>query len=197
MSLPLYDGGIASALLTGILFGYVLEGSGFGSPRKMVAQFTLKDFAVFKVMFTAVIVAAVGLWLLEIGGLLKPGSFFVPTMYFGAFAVGGVLIGAGFAIGGYCPGTSATGLASGRLDALAFMAGMVAGVGIFAGVFEKIHAFYIFGQGPKGQTLSQLLGLPAIIILVALIVVAAAGFALANRLERRRGGPLTVEDTQH
>jgi cytosine/uracil/thiamine/allantoin permease len=159
--------------LTSLLFGFVLEGAGFDSPRKLVAQFTLKDFAVFKIMFTAVIVAAVGLWLFEASGLIKPRRFYVPTMYFGAFALGGLLIGAGFAIGGYCPGTSAAGLASGRLDALAFMAVMAAGIGFFAGVFEKIYAFYVSGQGPKGQTLPDLLGLPSVIILVALIAVAA------------------------
>ncbi|MCO5126332.1 MAG: hypothetical protein M9957_03165 [Rhodobacteraceae bacterium] len=62
MSFPLYDLGLPSGLLAGLLFGYALEAAGFGSPRKLTAQFSLRDFAVFKVMFTAVLVAAIGLY---------------------------------------------------------------------------------------------------------------------------------------
>ena len=56
---PLNDNGMLSGLLCGVLFGYVLENAGFGSPVKLSAQFKLTDWAVFKVMFTAIVVAAV------------------------------------------------------------------------------------------------------------------------------------------
>ena len=69
MSLPLYDGGVASGLLSGMLFGYVLENAGFGSPRKLTAQFRFSDWSVFKVMFTAIIVAAIGLYAADEFGL--------------------------------------------------------------------------------------------------------------------------------
>jgi uncharacterized membrane protein YedE/YeeE len=101
---PLNDNGMISGLLCGVLFGYVLENAGFGSPVKLSAQFKLTDWAVFKVMFTAIVVAAVGLWLMRLGGLLKPDSIAVPQAAMASAAVGGALVGAGFAVGGYCPG---------------------------------------------------------------------------------------------
>ncbi len=122
---PFNDNGMLSGLLCGILFGYVLENAGFGSPVKLSAQFKLTDWAVFKVMFTAIVVAAVGLWLLKIGGLLRPDSIAVPQAALVAAALGGALVGAGFATGGYCPGTSVAGLFSGRLDALVFIVGVL------------------------------------------------------------------------
>lgn len=190
MDQPLYDNGVAAGLLAGVLFGYVLEAAGFGSPRKLTAQFRLQDWAVFKVMFTAVIVAAVGLWLLEVFGVFGADKIYVPTTYFWAIAVGGLLIGAGFGIGGYCPGTSVAGLMSGRLDALLFMAGMVVGVAIFGWLFEPLASFYTAAQGPEGQRLPDLLGVPTWIILVALVALAVVGFVYGSRLERKLGGPL-------
>ncbi|MDH3600944.1 MAG: YeeE/YedE family protein [Candidatus Tectomicrobia bacterium] len=194
MTWPLYDASAFSGLFLGLLFGLALEGAGFGSARKLTAQFTLRDFSVFKVMFTAVIVAAIGLGLSAAFGLMPPRSVYIPTLFWGAIALGGTLIGAGFAIGGYCPGTSAVALGSGRLDALVFFIGMVAGIGLFAGFFDVIEPLYAAGQGPEGQRLDQLLGIPDWGIIVGLIGAAIAGSLLGSRLERQRGGPVTAED---
>ena len=180
MSLPLYDNGFWPALVLGLLFGLALEGAGFGSPRKLVAQFTLRDFTVFKVMFTAVVVAAVGLWLAEAAGVIAARSVYIPTLYFWAIALGGVLMGAGFAVGGYCPGTSTVGLASGRLDA--------------AGLFEPLEALYLAAPGPKGQTLDQLFDVPTPVVLAVLIAVAALGWWLGSKLEARFGGPVSAAE---
>lgn len=190
MDFPLYDNGVAAGLLAGVLFGYILEAAGFGSPRKLTAQFRLQDWAVFKVMFTAVLIAAAGLWLFEVFGIFGPEKVFVPTSFFWAMALGGLLIGGGFALGGYCPGTSVAGLMSGRLDALVFMIGMVIGVAAFAWLFEPLQPLYTAAQGPKGQTLSDLFRLPTWIILLALAAIAVAGFAVGSRLERKLGGPI-------
>ena len=194
MSFPLYDSGFWPAIALGVVFGLALEGAGFGSARKLTAQFTLRDFSVFKVMFTAVIVAATGLWLAETLGMMPPRSVFIPTLYVWGIAIGGVLIGAGFALGGYCPGTSAIGLASGRWDALVFIAGMVAGVAIFAWGFDAITPLYREALGSKGQTLDQLLGVPVPVILIAMTAMAVGGFWLGGRLERRFGGPINSSD---
>ncbi len=193
MTLPLLDKGMISGLVLGFLFGLVLEGAGFGSPRKLTSQFLLRDFAVFKVMFTAVIVAAIGLWLSDMAGVMTSGRTYIPTLFFWTIALGGALIGVGFVLGGYCPGTSAAGLASGRLDALVFMAGMVIGVWIFAAVFEWLEPFYRAARGPARQTLDQLLGVPTFLVVSLLVVVAVGGFLLGTRLERRFGGPIRAE----
>ncbi|WP_321502636.1 DUF6691 family protein [Breoghania sp.] len=194
MSIPFYDGGVASGLLAGLLFGLALEGAGFGSPRKLTGQFSLKDFSVFKVMFTAVLVAAIGLYLLRVAGVIADNSVYVPTLFFWAMAGGGLLIGAGFALGGYCPGTSLVGIGSGRIDAVVFFAGMVAGTAFFATVFDPLTNFYFAAQGPEGERLTDLTGLPEWLILAALVVIAVIGYTLGSKLERARGGPFTAEE---
>ena len=192
MSLPLYDDGIASGLISGVLFGYVLESAGFASPRKLTAQFRFTDWSVFKVMFTAIIVAGIGLYGAIALGLMPANGVFIPTNYFWAMLAGGALVGAGMAVGGYCPGTSAVGLASGRLDGLFFMIGMVLGTGLFAGVFDWIKGFYFAAKGPDAQTLGQLFGVSNWVVLAVLVVVGDRRLC-ARHLVRaaRRGGPLT------
>jgi hypothetical protein len=193
MMLPIYDNGVASGLLSGALFGYVLENAGFASPCKLTAEFRFTDWSVFKVMFTAIIVSAIGLYLANSLGVMRPNGYYIPTTYFWATLTGGALIGAGMAIGGYCPGTSAVGFSSGRIDALFFMVGMVLGTGVFGGVFDPLKGFYFAAAGPKAQTLSGLFGIPDWAVLGILIVAAVAGFFFGGRLERKRGGALTAE----
>jgi len=194
MIFPLGNGGSLIVLIAGFLFGYFLEVSGLGSPRKLNAQFTLRDWSVFKVMFVAIVVAAVGLWLFEAAGWLRFDALKVQTTFFWAMAVGGALLGAGLAIGGYCPGTSVVGLFSGRLDALLFMLGMLIGTLLFAANFDLLQGFYQAGQGPKGQTLVALTGWPTWLILLLLAGLAAAGFRLGAWLETRRGGVISASE---
>lgn len=194
MSFPIYDNGAMAGLFLGVLFGFVLEGAGFGSSRKLMAQFHLKDWAVFKVMLTAVIVCALGLWIAESLAIIGPKSVYIPTLYLWATALGGVLIGAGFAIGGYCPGTSAVGLASGRGDAASFILGMMAGTIIFAAGFESLTPLYTATEGPGGQTLPELFGAPDWLVILALALMAAAAWRLGTRFERAFGGPLLSEE---
>ncbi len=192
MTLPLLDDGVASGLLCGLLFGYVLEHAGFGSPRKLTAQFRLSDWSVFKVMFTAIVVAAIGLYGVTATELVAADGFYIPTTFFWAMLAGGILVGAGMAVGGYCPGTSAVGLATGRLDGLFFIIGMILGTAVFAAVFEPIAGFYYAAEGPEAQTLSALFGIPTWAVLGFLIVIAVLGFRLGTRFERRFGGALTA-----
>ncbi|MBI2348876.1 MAG: YeeE/YedE family protein [Deltaproteobacteria bacterium] len=95
------DMGLAFALIAGLLFGFFLERAGFGSARKLTAIFYLQDFAVLKVMFTAVVVGAVGLLLLGGAELLDSDLLAIPPTYLWPQAVGGLLIGLGFVLGGY------------------------------------------------------------------------------------------------
>ena len=194
MIFPLENGGSLIVLIAGFLFGYFLEVSGLGSPRKLNAQFTLRDWSVFKVMFVAIVVAAFGLWLFEAAGWLRFDALKVQTTFFWAMAVGGALLGAGLAIGGYCPGTSVVGLFSGRLDALLFMLSILIGTLLFAANFDLLQGFYQAGQGTKGQTLVALTGWPTWLILLLLAGLAAAGFRLGAWLETRRGGVISASE---
>ncbi|MFA5454266.1 MAG: hypothetical protein WC272_03000 [Sulfurimonas sp.] len=86
------------AIAFGILFGYFLEVSGLGSPKKLNAQFTLKDWSVFKVMFTSIVVASLGLWLFSLVGLVDFSTINIQTTYFWAMLIGGSLLGIGFRV---------------------------------------------------------------------------------------------------
>lgn len=190
------DYGVAgTALASGILFGYVLEQAGFGSPCKLTAQFRLTDWSVFKVMFTAIIVASLGILLLQTGNYFGSKGFFVATTFFWATALGGALIGAGFAIGGYCPGTSVVGFMSGRIDGLVFMLGMVIGILGFAYVYDSsLIQSILHSARVTAKTLPEYLGVSPWLVWAVMVLVAVGGFVLGRALERRSHGVLTAED---
>lgn len=192
---PLNDNGMISGLLCGVLFGYVLENAGFGSPVKLSAQFRLRDWAVFKVMFTAIVVAAVGLYALRILGFLRPDSIAVPQAALLGSAVGGALVGAGFAAGGYCPGTSVAGVFSGRIDALVFVVGVVAGTAGFSFLYgTTLKSLKSGGLIAEGDTFADAYSISDPVMLGILVAALVAVFLLGSWFERRKGGPVTAEE---
>lgn len=185
---------MASGLACGALFGYVLENAGFGSPVKLTAQFKLTDWAVFKVMFTAIVVAAVGLWLLRVAGVMPPDSIAVPQALMMASAVGGALVGAGFAIGGYCPGTSVAGMVSGRIDALVFVIGVLLGTALFAAAYgPALRSLMAVGGLVDGDTFTDVYGVPESLVLAVLAASLVAVFLAGSWFERRGGGTVTAQ----
>lgn len=192
---PLNDNGMISGLLCGILFGYVLENAGFGSPLKLSAQFRLRDWAVFKVMFTAIVVAAIGLWLLRLAGFLRPDAIAVPQAALVGAAVGGAIIGAGFAIGGYCPGTSVAGIFSGRIDAILFVVGVVAGTAGFSFLYgATLKSLKSGGLIAEGDTFADAYSVSDPVMIGILVAALVGVFYLGSWFERRKGGPVTAEE---
>jgi len=92
---------LATALVLGLFFGFFLERAGFSSALKLTAQFYFKDFAVLKVMFTAIVVAMLGIVYLSLIGWLNMSQVYVPATFLWPQLVGGLLLGVGFIIGGY------------------------------------------------------------------------------------------------
>lgn len=178
-------GGPLIALLLGFGFGFVLERAGFGSGCKLTAQFRLTDWSVFKVMFTAIVFTAVGIYVLEQAGVVNAESIYVPIPYLWAIAVGGALIGAGFAVGGYCPGTSAVGVMTGRIDAIVFFAGLLIGTYLFAALFPQLDALTTAGEFTQGDRLPEALGVPEWLVLAVLVAAAIGVFFLGGWFERR------------
>ncbi len=109
------------ALLIGTGFGFALEQAGFSSSRKLAGMFYGYDTTVIKVFFTAAIVALVGSQFMSYFGLLDMNRVFVNEYYVGAAIIGGVIMGAGFIMGGYCPGTGLCALSIGKIDALVLL----------------------------------------------------------------------------
>ncbi len=112
-------------LLVGLAFGATLETAGFGNSKKLAAQFYFKDLTVFKVMFTAIIVAMVLIFLSSSLGLLDYNLLWVPPTYLWPGIVGGLIMGVGFIVGGFCPGTSLVAMATGKVDGVFFVLGVL------------------------------------------------------------------------
>ncbi len=183
---------IVSGLFIGLLFGFALERAGFASGCKLTAQLRFQDWAVFNVMFTAILVCASGLYLLDLAGVISTQALYTPTVFLWATLIGGLLIGAGMAIGGYCPGTSVVSFMSGKIDGFVFFIGLLIGVIAFAGAYEAIEPMLKALPGPQGQTLPELLHLPTWLILAALIGVAAT----VGLLTRKKDDP-AVSPPEH
>ena len=93
--------GLVIAFIIGILFGFTLERAGFGSSRKLALQFYFRDMTVLKVMFTAIVVAMVGILFLNLADILDISRIYLNPTYLIPQVLGGVIMGAGFVIGGY------------------------------------------------------------------------------------------------
>lgn len=185
---------VMTGLLCGFLFGFVLENAGFGSPSKLTAQFRLTDWSVLKVMFTAIVVAAVGLVVLKRVGVIADDGLFVPTSLLAAAAIGGALVGSGFAVGGYCPGTSVVGLFSGRMDALVFLIGLLLGTFVFASLYgPSIEAVMAAFEVETGDTFTDAWGIPEWVMLVTMGGALVGVFLAGAWFERKGHGPVTAE----
>ena len=117
------DARLLTAIVIGGAFGFALERGGFGNARKLAAQFYLNDMTVFKVMFTAILVALTGVYTLAGLGVVDLSAIWINPTFLWAELVGGFLLGLGFIMSGLCPGTSLVSAASGRLDAVVTVVG--------------------------------------------------------------------------
>jgi hypothetical protein len=174
------------ALVIGIGFGFFLERAGFGSARKLMDQFYLTDLRVFRVMFTAVVTAMLGVVYLASMGVLDLSLVYLVPTYWGAQVAGGLLAGVGFVVGGYCPGTSVAAFATGRIDGLVYLLGIVAGTLTFAGAFPWLRSMYLAGSAGT-RTLPQMLHLPYGLVVFAVVLMALGGFWGAAWIESRFG----------
>ena len=193
MNLPLYPYEnisdviyLVAALGIGVAFGFVLERGGLGDAKKLVGQFLLKDLTVFKVMFTAIITAMLGLFFLHATGLYNLQLVEFSDSYILPQVVGGLVLGIGFAIAGYCPGTTVVGIASGKIDALICFVGLFIGSWIFVESFSWIESFYQ-STHVEVDYLPQVLSLQTGTLVFLIILVAVAGFAFSEKLESRYG----------
>ena len=172
-----------AAMVVGLLFGFALERAGFGSSRKLAGIFYFRDMTVLKVMFTALITAMLGLSLIVALGLvdLESQVYLLPTQY-GAQILGGLIFGVGFVISGWCPGTGAVGLASGKLDALVFLGGVVIGAIVYNEAFGLTAG--LLGEG----AVLIAFGLPRGLFALMFTLAAVGAFYFAEWVERRVSG---------
>ena len=134
------------ATLLGLGFGFVLERAGFGRASVLVAQFHGTDMRVLKVMFTAIATTGIGIALLSGVGALDLSKLVIPETFLWPQIVGGLLLGAGFVVSGYCPGTGIVAAASGYVDALYGLGGVAVGSLLFGFVYPLLEGFYSAGS---------------------------------------------------
>lgn len=176
------------AFLIGIGFGFALEQAGFSSSRKLAGMFYGYDTTVIKVFFTAAIVAMLGSQIMSYTGMLDLSRVYVNEFYAGASIVGGIIMGAGFVMGGFCPGTGICAASIGKIDAIVFLIGGLLGAFIFAETWPLISGFAASGyKGPL--KLNEVLGISPALLSFLVIIVAVVMFWLAEKAEKKFARP--------
>jgi len=188
---PIISSGIISpawdnifAVLLGMGFGFALEASGFSSSRKIIGTFFGYDFVVVKVFFTAAIVASVGLLYLDYFGLVDFAQLYIQPTFLTSAIIGGIIMGIGFAMAGFCPGTSLCAAAVGRIDGLVFFGGMFLGVFLFSESFSLFES--IFYSGSQGAVMiNTVLGISPELFTFFLVLAAVGMFYGAAWVQKK------------
>jgi hypothetical protein len=176
---------LLTAIIIGFMFGFVLERGGFGNARKLAGQFYLTDMTVFKVMFTAIVVAMAGLYILAGAGFVDMARLWINPTFMWAQVVGGFLLGVGFIMSGLCPGTAVVAAASGRWDGVVTVGGIFIGMAGFALAIDFVPGMQaLYNAGRMGESLlPAVFGLPALWFVLLIVVMAGAAFVGAEKVE--------------
>lgn len=191
MNAPLYkfnlfgaDVSLILAFAIGIGFGFMLERGGFGSARILAAQFYFGNMRVLKVMFTAIVTAMLGIYYLSVIGYLDLSLIYVSNTYLVPQVLGGLILGVGFVIGGYCPGTSMVAFSTGKIDGFVYVLGVAFGIFVFGEIFPMIEGFFN-STNMGSQTLSSFFGLSYGLVVFLVVVMAIGAFAAAEWSEKK------------
>lgn len=179
--------------LIGIGFGFALEASGFANTRKLAGVFYGYDVTVIKVFFTASLTALIGLFFLHYMGWIDitvtffPKTFWIPTL------IGGAIMGLGFIVGGFCPGTSLTAAATGKIDAIVFLVGTM--IGIFGFIFSFNMWKDLRTAGYMGQVnIAEWMGIKEGLFIFLFVAIAVGTFIVFQKWQDSWKKKLTQED---
>ncbi|MBL8163969.1 MAG: YeeE/YedE family protein [Anaerolineae bacterium] len=176
-------------LIIGIAFGVSLELAGFAQSTKLAAQFYFKEMTVLKVMFTGIVVAMLGVFLATGLGLLDYNLVYVNPTYLWPGIVGGLVMGVGFIVGGFCPGTSLVAAATLKIDGIIFALGAFFGIFVFGetvGLYEDFWYSSYMGR----FTLMDLFQTSTGVIVLAVVIMALGAFLMAEFSEQIFGKSL-------
>ncbi len=165
-------------VLFGFIFGWLLQRARLTDTNIIIAQLRLRDYTLFKVMLTAIIVGGLGVLVLHSGGFaayhIKPANLL-------AVALGAILFGIGMALYGYCPGTGLAATGTGSLHALVGAVGMIAGAITFAFSYDWIQATILPIAAAGPVRLPELTGIPDLAWFAALAIVSVLSFIVLER----------------
>lgn len=180
------------ALIIGVAFGFILEQAGFSTSKKLVGLFYGYDFTVLRVFFTAGITAMIGVIAFDHWGLLDMSLVYVNPTFLKSAIAGGLIMGLGFVIGGFCPGTSVCAAAIGKIDAMIFIGGSFLGVMIFAEgypLFEHLYTSDAWGNVKVFESL----GMSQSLFAFLMTLMAVGVFWFTTYIEKRVNGNLNPE----
>lgn len=179
-----YEFNFIIAIFIGFFFGFVLEQAGFSSSRKLVGLFYGYDFTVLRVFFTAGITAMIGIIIFNHIGLLDVSLLYINPTFLWAALIGGGIMGLGFVLGGFCPGTSVCAASIGRTDAMFFIGGAAVGIFLFGEFFQSLEGIYLAKSlGPI--RIDEYLGISPKLFATVMAFVAVAAFYFTQKIENR------------
>lgn len=178
---------IIGGLLTGLVFGFLLQKARVTRYQTIVGQFLFADNTVLKVMLTAIVTGAIGIYALHGMGYIT--KLHIKEAALLANALGGLIFGVGMAIAGYCPGTGVAALGDGSRHAVFALLGMIFGAGVYAEVYPLIADNLLKYASYGKTTLPQLTHLSPWIFVAALAAIALTVFVVIERIERRAAKP--------
>jgi len=177
-----------AALLIGIGFGFALEQAGFSSSRKLAGMFYGYDTTVLKVFFTAAIVAMLGTQFLSYFGMIDMKLVYVNTYFMYPAIIGGIIMGLGFVMGGFCPGTGISAVSIGKIDAIFYVVGGLFGAFLFAEFYPYLEKLFLSGN--KGPVkVPDALGISDGLFIFLVIVIAVGMFWMAEKAEKKFARP--------
>lgn len=172
------------ALIMGFGFGFVLEQAGFSNSKKLVGLFYGYDFVVLKVFFTAGITAMIGVMALGHFGLLDLSLIYVNPTFLRSAIIGGLIMGIGFVVGGFCPGTSVCAASIGKIDGMTFVLGSFVGIYIFDEAYPFFEKTYL-ADNMGSPTVGQILGISNITFATMLSLIAIIAFVGVTIIEKK------------
>ena len=161
-------------LVTGILFGALLQQGRVLRFEKQVGAMLLKDMTIVKFMLSAIIVGSIGINLLVSTGVV---DLKVKAVQVGANIIGGLLFGTGWAFVGYCPGTALGALGEGRWHAIWAILGMLVGASLYAEAYPVMQATVLKWGSFGTVTLPDALGISPWLVIAVLVVLFLLLFA--------------------
>lgn len=172
------------AFFLGIAFGYILEQAGFSTSKKLVGVFYGYDFVVLRVFFTAAVTAVIGLIFMDFIGFIDFSQLYINPLFIESAVIGGAIMGLGFILGGFCPGTSLVAVATGKIDAMVFVIGGTIGVFAFGELYPMLEGLYMSSNlGPVFVFNS--LGISKGVFVLALVIMALAAFVVTDKIEKK------------